>query len=148
MAKKSKAQLAARGTVADPTRKDADRLRTEAKQSVGKSAKLVGVMPEDMANEVQATGTVPFTFKSAFLLAGAVLLGTIAIPFFAFQVGVSVGVSTTCAAPMLTAAALAFGRYFVDSKRGLCRGFYLTFLVAFGAMTLICWLLFFKGILV
>lgn len=61
MAKKSKAQLAARGTVADPTRKDADRLRTEAKQSVGKSAKLVGVMPEDMANEVQATGTVPFT---------------------------------------------------------------------------------------
>lgn len=105
MAKKSKAQLAARGTVADPTRKDADRLRTEAKQSVGKSAKLVGVMPEDMANEVQATGTVPFTFKSAFLLAGAVLLGTIVIPFFAFQVGVSVGVSTTCAAPMLTAAA-------------------------------------------
>lgn len=51
MAKKSKAQLAARGTVADPTRKDADRLRTEAKQSVGKSANLVGVMPEDMANE-------------------------------------------------------------------------------------------------
>lgn len=46
---------------------------------------------------------------------------------------------------MLTAAALAFGRYFVDSKRGLCRGFYLTFLVAFGAMTLICWLLFSKA---
>lgn len=148
MAKKRKAQLAARGTAADPSRKDAERLRAEAKQSVGKSVKLVGVMPEDMANEVQATGTVPFTFKSAFLLAGAILLGTIIIPFFASQAGVGIGVSTTCAAPVLTAGALAYGRYFIDSKRGLCRGFYLTFLVAFGAMTLICWLLFFQGILV
>lgn len=147
MAKKSRAQLAARGTMADPSRKDAERLRAEAKQSVGRSAKLVGVMPDDMANEVQATGTVPFTFKSAFLLAGAVLLGTIIIPFFASQAGVGIGVSTTCAAPVLTAAALAFGRYFIDSKRGLCRGFYMTFLVTLGAMTLICWLLFFQGIL-
>ena len=148
MAKKSRAQLAARGTAADPSREDAERLRAEAKQRVGKSAKLVGVLPKDMASEVQTSGTVPFTFKSAFLLAGAVLLGTIIIPFFASRVGVGIDVSTTCAAPVLMAGALAFGRYFIDSKRGFCRGFYLTFLMTFGAFTIICWLLLFRGILV
>lgn len=148
MAKKSRSQIAARGTAADPKRRDAERLRSESKQGVAKSASLVGVMPEEMANEVRSTGGVPFTFKSAFLLAGAVLLGTIVIPFFASKAGVGIGVSTLFSAPILSAAALAFGRYFIDSKRGLCRGFYLTFLVTFGALLLMCWLLFFKNILV
>lgn len=147
MGKKTKAQLAARGTVADPAR-DAQRLRSDAKQQVGTSAKLVGVMPEGMADEVKATGFVPFTFKSAIILAIAVLLGTIAVPFLASKAGVGIGLSTTCAAPILTASALAFTRYFVDSERGLCRGFYVTFLVAFAALTLICWLLFFQGIMI
>lgn len=148
MSRKTKAQIAARGTVADPSRKDAERLRTEAKQSVQKSAKLVGVMPEDLANEVTATGSVPFTFKSAFLLGGAVLLGTIVIPFFASKAGVGIGLSTTCAASVLTASALAFSRFFLDSKRGLCQGFFITFAVALASLTLLCWLLFFRGIMV
>lgn len=148
MSKKTKTQIAARGTAADPSRGDAERLRGEARQSVQTSAKLMGVMPEVMANEVAATGFAPFTFKSAFLLAGAILLGTIVIPYLASSAGVDVGLSTTCAAPVLTAAALAFGRFFVDSKRGFCKAFYLTFLLALGAFLLICWLLFFQGILI
>lgn len=105
-------------------------------------------MPEDLANEVTATGSVPFTFKSAFLLGGAVLLGTIVIPFFASKAGVGIGLSTTCAAPVLTASALAFSRFFLDSKRGLCQGFFITFAVALASLTLLCWLLFFRGIMV
>lgn len=148
MGVKSKAKIAARGTAADPLRQDAANRGGGVEQAKLKSSRLVGVMPEEMAREVRAGGFVPFTFKSASILAIAVLLGTIVIPFIASRAGVAIGVSTTITMPFLTAGALAFTRYFIDSERGWCKGFYLTLLVAFGTTALVCWLLFFRGIMV
>ena len=121
-------------------------LRKEAKSSVTNSSKLVGVMPEQMAKEVEKASVLPFTFKSAFIVAGAILLGTILIPFAASSYGVSIGVSTTTALPILAAVALTFTRYFVDSNRGFCRGLVVTFVLSFVALTVLCWLLFFQGV--
>lgn len=123
-------------------------LKKEAKSSVANSSKLVGVMPEQMAKEVEKTGVLPFTFKSACIIAGAILLGTILIPFVSSSYGVSIGVSTTAALPILAAVALAFTRYFVDSNRGFCRGLVVTFVLSFVALTVLCWLLFFQGVLI
>lgn len=144
--KKSRAAVAARGTAADPS-SDARKIRQEAQDMMRDSKKLVGVMPERMADEVKATGSYPFTFKSAFILAGAALLGTIVIPFFATQAGGTIGFATTTALPPLLASALAFTRYFIDSDRGLVRGFFITLAVTFAAVLVICWLLFYQGIM-
>lgn len=97
--KKNRAAAAARGTAADPTAAGRE-LRREAQRQTANSRKLVGVMPERMADEVKASSdTYPFTFKSAFILAGAALLGTIVIPFFATQAGGTIGFATTAALP-------------------------------------------------
>lgn len=145
--KKNRAAAAARGTAADPTAAGRE-LRREAQRQTANSRKLVGVMPERMADEVKASSdTYPFTFKSAFILAGAALLGTIVIPFFATQAGGTIGFATTAALPPLLAVALAFTRYFVDSDRGLTRGFFITLAVALLALFVICWLLFYQGIM-
>lgn len=146
--KKNRAAAAARGTAADPS-SAARELRQEAKRQTADSKRLVGVMPETMANEVKTTaGVYPFTFKSAFIIAGAALLSTIIIPFLATQAGGSIQLATTLATPPFLAAALAFTRYFVDSDRGLTRGFFITFAVTFFALLAICWLLFYQGILI
>ena len=132
-------------TIKHSSTEAAELLRGEAKRSVAASSKLVGVMPEQMAKEVEHTGVVPFTFKSAFIIAGAILLGTILIPYGASLYGVGIGISTTASLPILTAAALACTRYFIDSSRGFCRGFVLSFVLSFAVLTLLCWLLFSKG---
>lgn len=152
--KKHKSRAAALGTAAGPRfkegrsgREDADRLRRKAQESVRSSQKLVGVMPEQMAEDIRETGSYPFTFKSAFIIAAAALLGTIAIPFLASQAGIWIGLSTLMSLPLLLAASLAYTRYFVDSRRGWCRGFAVTFLVAFVACAAVVWLLFYQGIM-
>ena len=148
MGRKSRAEIAARGTVADPSRRDVAGCGGDMNHEALKSAKLVGVMPEEMAREVRASGSVPFTFKSAIILAVSVLLGAIVIPFFMSRIGVAIGTSTTISLPFLTAGALGCTRYFIDSERGFCKGFYLTLLVTFVATALACWLLFYKGSMV
>ena len=145
--KKNRAAAAARGTAADP-RAEAQRIRSEAQDMMRDSRRLVGVMPERMADEVKASGTYPFTFKSAFILAGAGLLGFVVIPFLLDGQGVSIALSTTLSAPILLAAALAYTRYYVDSDRLFCRGLVITFVVTLVATALICWLLFYQGILI
>ena len=145
--KKNRAAEAARGTAADP-RAEAQRLRKEAEDMTRNSKKLVGVMPERMADELKASGTYPFTFKSAFILTGAALLGFAIIPFLLDGWGVPISLSATIACPILLAAALAYTRYCIDSDRLFCRGFIITFVVTFLATLLICWLLFYQGILI
>ena len=146
--KKTRAEAAERGTAADPANA-AREIRRKAQDQARGSKKLVGVMPEAMADEVTAaSGTYPFTFKSAFIIAAAALLGTILIPFLATQSGGTIQFATTAATPPLVAIALAFTRYFVDSERGLARGFFTTLGVAFAVLLAICWLLFYKGILI
>lgn len=145
--KKNRAAVAARGTAADPCA-EAQRIRSEAQDMMRDSRRLVGVMPERMADEVKASGTYPFTFKSAFILAGAGLLGFVVIPFLLDGQGVSIALSTTFSAPIMLAAALAYTRYYVDSDRLFCRGLVITFVVTLVATALICWLLFYQGILI
>ena len=154
--KSNRARDAARGTSADPALKSdeklevspADALRRQAVDNVARSSKVVGVMPEALADEVRESGVYPFTFTSAFIIAGALLVGTIFVPFLATRAGATVGEATTCAVPPLAALALAFTRFFIDSKRGFCRGFFITLGVAFACCLLLCWLLFYQGILI
>ena len=52
-------------------------------------------------------GVAAFSFKSAFILAGAVLLGTVVIPYAASLAGAPVNITVMVAPPLLIAAARA-----------------------------------------
>lgn len=88
-----------------------------------------------------------FSFKSAFILAGAVLLGTVVIPYAASLAGAPVNITVMVALPLLIAAVLAGTRYVVDTGRGLCRGALITFAVAWAASLLVCWLVLYQGVM-
>ncbi len=136
MAKKSKnrARAAARGTVADPARTEERRLR--------------GVMPEPMAEDIsEKAGVAAFSFKSAFLIAGVVLLGSIVIPYLASLAGAPVDITVMVALPPLLAAALATSRCFIDADHGFGRTFAIIFAVTYVAALLVCWILLYQGVL-
>lgn len=110
--------------------------------------KLHGVITEQMVPEqVERSGLYPFTFSSAAILMGCALIGGILIPWQAQGIGVSVDLAMLVALPPLLAFGLSISRYFVDSQRGLCRGFWSMFAVTWAVSALILYLMLFCGIL-
>lgn len=139
----NRARAAARGTAADPAR-----VALAGGERLGDDVKLKGVMPETMAESIsRSAGVAAFSFKSAFILAGAVLLGTVVIPYAASLAGAPVNITVMVALPLLIAAALAGTRYVVDTDRGFCRGALITFAVAWAASLLVCWLVLYQGVM-
>ena len=106
-----------------------------------------GVITEDRVEEqVERTGTYPFTFDSSAIIAGAALLGYLILPAALLGVGVEARLSMLVLGPLLISGALALTRYFLDSKRGPGRGFWVTLVVSFLALLAITYLMAFRGI--
>lgn len=150
MAKKpSKKQKAARGTAADPNRSSEGRTSTAAtdKRESPSRTKLHGVISEAMVDEqVERSGTYPFTFSSAFILFAAAFVGAVLVPYAADSLGLDAKVASVVGLSVLLSIALASTRYFLDSKRGVCQGFWITLGVSFVACLVVSGLLVFSGI--
>lgn len=139
----NRARVAARGTAADPAR-----VALAGGERLGEDVKLKGVMPETMAESIsRSAGVAAFSFKSAFLIAGAVLLGSIVIPYLASLAGMPVDIAVMGALPPLLAAALATSRCFIDADHGFGRMFAIIFGVTYAAALLVCWILLYQGLL-
>ena len=66
------------------------------------SVKMHGVITEDRVQEqVERTGTYPFTFGSSAIIAGAALLGYLILPAALLGVGVEARVSMLVLGPLL-----------------------------------------------
>lgn len=120
-----------------------------SKKKAGRTpeTKLHGVITEAMVpDQVKRSGLYPFTFSSALVLMAAALVGGVIIPWQVERFGIAVELSMTVVLPPLLAAGLAISRYFIDSKRGVCRGFWITFCVTWAVSVIILYLLFFQGI--
>ena len=164
--RKSRAQRAARGTAADPNRERAAAPEGAAGAGTpgkggasggGKGAgapggsarpKLHGVITEAMVpDQLERSGTYPFTFSSSLILFVAAFAGGVLVPALAGELGLDARVATVAGISVLLPLALALTRYFLDSKRGLCRGFWITLGVSFAVCVLVVSLLLFGGIL-
>lgn len=96
------------------------------------AVKFHGVIRNDMVEEQTASaGFVPFTFSTSVLLLISSLIGAILVPQVLSICGVSYEVTLVQSLPLCVACALGYGRYFVDTKRGLCRGFFLTVAITY-----------------
>ncbi len=140
---RGRAEAAARGTAADPSR-----VALAGGERLGADVKLKGVMPESAAQTIaRNAGVAGFSFKSSFLIAGAVLLGAVVVPYLVSLAGGSVAVTVLVALPPLLAGALAYARSFIDTDAGLSRGFFAIFGVTYIAALILCWLALYQGVL-
>ncbi|VYU67321.1 hypothetical protein [Clostridium tertium] len=93
-------------------------------------------------SELQAKRTdynIPtFGYKSALIIIFGAVTGTIIFPAFLSIFGVSYNFSIMIGNTFITSLAIAYARYFIESKKGICKGFWLSYLffgVSFGIMS-------------
>ncbi|WP_195986872.1 hypothetical protein [Clostridium sp. D53t1_180928_C8] len=70
-----------------------------------------------------------FGFKSALLIVGAAVIATLIIPMILQFVGLSFEVTAIIANTLITSYAVAYSRYFIESKIGYCKKFWYTYLI-------------------
>ncbi len=117
--------------------------------TVEPAPKLHGVITDKMVDgQVEQSGVYPFTFSSSLIIMGAGIVGGVVVPACVEAMGVDARLWTVAALSVLVSLALAFTRYFVDSRRGICRGFWVTLAVSFVALVVVLWLLFYRGVVV
>ncbi|MDU5110374.1 MAG: hypothetical protein E6248_07995 [Clostridium sp.] len=79
-----------------------------------------------------------FGFKSALVILLGAITGTIIFPLFLSIFGVSFNFSIMIGNTFVTSFAIAYARYFIETKKGKCKGFWLSYLffgVSFGIMS-------------
>ena len=93
-------------------------------------------------SELQAKKTdydIPsFGFKSALVILAGAVGGTIIFPLLLSLVGVSTNFSIMIGNTFITSFGIAYSRFFIESKKGVCRSFWLNYLffgVSFGIMS-------------
>ncbi|PRR81791.1 hypothetical protein [Clostridium vincentii] len=77
-----------------------------------------------------------FSFKSAFVLVAAGALATFIVPFLLSLVGIDRDISIVLGSGIILGGALAYSRFFIETKRGKCKKFWYTYL-GFGVIFLI-----------
>ncbi len=112
-----------------------------------KKPKLHGAMLEDMVDHhVERTGMYPFTFTTAFLLFFTATFCCVILPYMFGENSELYPWIISVSMSIFMPLSLSFGRYFVDSKRGICTGFYKTLIVTFAIVVVVCYLLFVQGV--
>lgn len=79
-----------------------------------------------------------FGFKSALLLVAAAVLGSIIVPFILSLLGVSKELGVVLGNAIITSFAVPYSRFFIETKRGFCKKFWVTygiFALSFGVIS-------------
>ena len=82
-----------------------------------------------MMESVSYTHLPTFGFKSALLIVGAAIVSTIVIPMLLQFTGLNFEVVAIIANTLITSYAVAYSRYFIESKKGYCKKFWYTYLI-------------------
>ena len=68
-----------------------------------------------------------FGFKSAFIILISAVIGSIVVPMFLNSLGMDGKLANVIGNLIFPGLGIAYARYFVESKKGFCKGFYLTY---------------------
>ncbi|AZK44095.1 MULTISPECIES: hypothetical protein [Erysipelothrix] len=77
------------------------------------------------------------SFKSAFIIVGSILLGTIIVPAMLNQVGLNQKWIQVIVVSSITALSTSFCFFFIETNKRLSRSFWLVFLILFLVIGLI-----------
>ena len=83
-------------------------------------------------SELQAKKTdynIPtFGFKSALLIIAGGIVGTMILPMLLSVFGISLNLSIVLGNTFITSFSISYARYFIESRKGFCKGFWLNYL--------------------
>ncbi|MEG2291201.1 MAG: hypothetical protein RSC24_14600 [Clostridium sp.] len=106
---------------------------------VKKSQKIKMKSPVSELSAKRTDYDIPtFGFKSALIIVSGGALGTIVAPYLLSLIGVSKSLSVVIGNALITSFAIAYARFFIESKRGYCKKFWVTyaiFAVSFGIIS-------------
>lgn len=89
-------------------------------------------------NRVATDYDIPrISFKSSFIIMIFAILSSILIPYIVFTLGGSFKIAVIICNVFLMPFAISYVRYFVETKRRYCRGFFRTYMLfgcSFGAI--------------
>lgn len=69
------------------------------------------------------------SFKSAFVIMLSAVIATLVAPYILSLIGVSFKLGIIIGNAVLTAFAVSYCRYFIETKRGYCKSFYKTYII-------------------
>lgn len=70
-----------------------------------------------------------FGFKSAILIIIAAFISTVILPVVLQFINLPVNLVAVIANTFITSYAVAYSRYFIESKKGYCKGFWITYII-------------------
>jgi len=79
-----------------------------------------------------------FGFKSALLIITGAIAGTMILPLVLSIFGISLNLSIVLGNTFITSLAIAYSRFFIETKRGFCKAFwinYVLFALSFGIIS-------------
>ena len=83
----------------------------------------------DMINTKTDYDIPTFGFKSAIVIVVAAVMSTVIIPLILQYIGLSFTMVAIVANTFITSYAVAYSRYFIETKRGYCKKFWYTYLL-------------------
>lgn len=86
------------------------------------------------------------SFKSGLILMISAAIATIVVPYLLNMIGVDYRIAVILGNVIITAFAVSYTRYFVETKRGFCRGFWRLYGLFAIAFAIIGWFWVYKGI--
>ena len=102
---------------------------TKGKTSIISNQKGFKMPVGDMRKTKTDYDIPTFGFKSALLIVGAAIVSTIVIPMLLQFTGLNFEVVAIIANTLITSYAVAYSRYFIESKKGYCKKFWYTHLI-------------------
>ena len=102
---------------------------TKGKTSIISNQKGFKMPVGDMRKTKTDYDIPTFGFKSALLIVGAAIVSTIVIPMLLQVTGLNFEVVAIIANTLITSYAVAYSRYFIESKKGYCKKFWYTYLI-------------------
>ncbi|MDV4150686.1 hypothetical protein R0131_07535 [Clostridium sp. AL.422] len=70
-----------------------------------------------------------FGFKSALLILIGAITGTIILPIVLSLFGVSQNLGILIGNTVITSFTISYSRFFIESKKGFCKGFWISYLL-------------------
>lgn len=106
---------------------------------MSKSKKIRMKSPVSQLSAKKTDYNIPtFGFKSALIIVAGGALGTVVAPYLLSIIGISKSLGVVMGNALITSFAIAYTRFFVESKIGFCKKFWMTygiFAVSFGIIS-------------
>lgn len=100
-----------------------------------------------MQRETNETLHIHFGVKTAGLLLLACIFGGIFIPYLFYLANWSINLGVMLFLPISLATVLAMNPYFIQTKRGFCKGFFVTFGISLIILEILAYIWIYQGII-